>query len=47
MDQSLSASRKRQLLEDSPAEKRRKKINFVPEVGDILESEEIVLEGEK
>ena len=46
MDQSVSTSRKRKLLKDSPVEKKREKINLVSEVGDILESEETVLKGE-
>ena len=45
MDQSVSTSRKRKLLENSQVEKKREKINLVP-VGDILEREEIVLKGE-
>ena len=47
MDQSLSTSRKRKLFEDSPVEKKHEKINLVPDVGDILKREEIVLKGEK
>lgn len=46
MDQSVSTSRKRKLFEDSSVEKKRKKINVVPDVGDILKREEIVLKGE-
>ena len=47
MDQSVLTSRKRKLLEDSPVEKQREKVNLVPEVGEILDLEEIVSEGEK
>ena len=45
--QSLSTSRKRKLFEDSPVERSGKKINLVPEAGDILEREEVVFESEK
>ena len=34
------------MFEDSSVEKKRKKINVVPDVGDILKREEIVLKGE-
>ena len=46
MDQSVSTSRKRKLFGDSSVEKKREKINLVPDVGDILQREEIVLKGE-
>ena len=47
INQSLSTSRKRKLLEDSPVEKKRQENKFSSEAGDILEREEIVLESEK
>ena len=47
MDQSVSTTRKRKLFEHSPVEKKRKDVNLAPEVGEVLEADEIVSEGEK
>ena len=46
-NQSLSTSRKDKCLKIYQWKRSGKKINLVPEAGDILEREEIVLESEK